>query len=159
MAICEMCGEQGELVDSIVEGVTMNVCLSCAKFGHVIPINQPIVDKKIERKEEIDRTEDEMIDAVVDDYSERIKKAREKKGLKQEELAQAIAEKVSVIHQLESSNLKPSFRLAKKLAVFLNIDLVGSFEMNIKFKKDLNFKDKTLTIGDMLKDDGTQEEE
>ena len=38
-------------------------------------------------------------------------------------------------------------------------DLIGTFEMNTKIKTDVNFKDKSLTIGDMLKDDGIEEEE
>ena len=154
MATCEMCGYDRELVDAIVEGATMSVCLECSKFGHVIPINQPVVDKKIERADESSKPQLDTVDVIVDDYNERIKKAREKKGLKQEDLAKSIAEKVSVIHQLESKKLKPSFRLSKKLSVFLNIDLITSSEQQSSEKpKSLDFKDSSLTIGDMLKGD------
>jgi len=66
-------------------------------------------------------------------------------------LAQALAEKESVIHQLETGKLKPSFRLAKKLAVFLNIDLIESVESNKNIKKDVNLKSESVTIGDLLK--------
>ncbi len=155
MAICEMCGKEGDVVDSIVEGANMRVCLECSSYGHVVTINQPVVDKKIEREKELKtKPSVEMIDCVVDDYSEKIKKAREKRGLKQEDLAKDIAEKVSVIHQLESNKLKPSFKLAKKLEVFLNITLISQFEQNI-IKKDesIDFKDNAVTIGDLLKDD------
>ncbi|MBT4334739.1 TIGR00270 family protein [archaeon] len=154
MATCEMCGYNREVVDAIVEGATMSVCLECSKFGHVIPINQPVVDKKIERADESIKPQLDSVDVIVDNYNDRIKKAREKKGLKQEDLAKAIAERVSVIHQLESKKLKPSFKLSKKLSVFLNIDLITSSEQKNPAKpKDVDFKDNSLTIGDMLKSD------
>lgn len=151
MANCDLCGKGGELVDAILEGSMMSVCLECAKHGNIITVNQPVVEKQIERKREEERGL-EYIEVVVDNFAEKIKKGRERKGLKQEDLAKAIAEKESVIHQLETGRLKPSFKLAKKISVFLNIDLVENVEQSIpKKEKPLNFKDKVVTIGDLLK--------
>jgi putative transcription factor len=148
MNICEMCGKEGELADSIVEGVMMGVCVICSDYGKVVPINKPIIDKKLEMKRE---TEDAgYIEVVVDNYANLIQKAREKKGLKQEDLAKAIAEKESVIHQLESSKLKPNFKLAQKLEVFLNIKVLEKVETNLVNKRDVSFKSTDLTIGDLL---------
>ena len=114
-----MCGKEGELVDSIVEGTMMNVCLDCSNYGKVVMINRRVIDRKVKMKKETE--EAGYVEVVVDNYSERIKKARENKNMKQEDLAKAIAEKESVIHQLESSKLKPNFKLAQKLEIFLNI--------------------------------------
>jgi putative transcription factor len=148
MNICEMCGKEGELADSIVEGVMMGVCVICSDYGKVVPINKPIIDKKLEMKRE---TEDAgYIEVVVDNYANLIQKAREKKGLKQVDLAKAIAEKESVIHQLESSKLKPNFKLAQKLEVFLNIKVLEKVETNLVNKRDVSFKSTDLTIGDLL---------
>jgi putative transcription factor len=126
----------------------MGVCVICSDYGKVVPINRPIIDKKLEMKRE---TEDAgYIEVVVDNYANLIQKAREKKGLKQEDLAKAIAEKESVIHQLESSKLKPNFKLAQKLEVFLNIKVLEKVETNLVNKRDVSFKSTDLTIGDLL---------
>ncbi len=148
MNICEMCGKEGELVDSIVEGVMMNVCVNCSDYGKVVPINKPVIDRKVEMKKETE--EAGYVEVVVDNYASLIQKAREKKELKQEDLAKAIAEKESVIHQLESSKLKPNFKLAQKLEVFLGIKILEKAETNLSDKKDLNFKNSDLTIGDLI---------
>jgi putative transcription factor len=153
MVNCDMCGKERELVDVIVEGAVVEVCLDCSKHGSVVTINQPVVDKRIEfQKEKESGTS--YVTVIVSDFGQRIKAARERKGLKQEDLAQDLAEKESVIHQLETGKLKPSFRLAKKLSVFLNIDLVESVESNIKgATKDVDLKSASVTIGDLLKKD------
>jgi uncharacterized protein (TIGR00270 family) len=150
MASCEMCGKGRELVDSIVEGAVVQVCLDCSKHGSVIAINQPVVDKKIEKMQEI-ASHQEYVDIIVKDYSERIRKARERKSMKQEDLAQSLAEKESVIQSLESGGLKPTFKLAKKLSVFLGIDLIESVESTRKSEKKIDFEGQNVTIGDLLK--------
>jgi putative transcription factor len=149
--ICDMCGKEGDLVDAIVEGAVMNVCLNCANHGSVITINQPVVDKKRTMVKEDEGGE--SIDVVADDFAEKIKKARERKEITQEDLAKFIAEKESVIHQLESGKLKPNFKLAHKLEVFLNISLVDKVETKLKKDKKVDFKDGNLTIGDIITKD------
>lgn len=147
---CEICGKkEGEMVDAIVEGSMLKVCSSCSKSGTVIPIlKQPIV-----RKEKESGFASEEVEVIIENYFKVIKRAREKKGLTQEELAKDIGEKESTIHHIESGNMKPNFKLANKLKVYLGIDLVEKAErVDIKKDtKDINFKDESLTIGDLLK--------
>ena len=88
-----------------------------------------------------------------ENFAEKIKKARERKEITQEDLAKFIAEKESVIHQLESGKLKPNFKLAHKLEVFLNISLVDKVETKLKKDKKVDFKDGNLTIGDIITKD------
>ena len=145
-----MCGKNyEELVDAIVEGSMLKVCLNCSRHGSVITINQAIVDQQIERKKEMES--ESFIDVISDRYASIIKKAREKKGLTQDDLAKAIGEKGSVVHQLEVSNLKPSLKLAKKLGVFLNMNLIETVKQERDKEKSVDFRDKTLTIGDLVK--------
>ena len=48
--------------------------------------------------------------------------------------------------------MKPTFKLAKKLNVYLGINLIEKVpRMNVNESKEINFKDKDLTIGDLLK--------
>ena len=146
MVGCEICGKNFENLErAIVEGVMMGVCSNCAKFGKIIPVRKPLTGPKrivpIQTKN--------VIEDIVTDYAELMKEAREKKGLKQEELAKSIAEKESVINKVENGSLKPSFVLARKLEQFLDIKLIEFLEE--KKEINLNLKDNGLTIGDLLK--------
>jgi putative transcription factor len=152
MANCEMCGrERDKLVEALVEGSMLNVCSDCGKHGNVVTIYRPEAAPKVENSS----TQEEPIDIVVDNYPEIVKSAREKKKLTQEELAKDIGERESVVHQVESGKMKPTFKLAKKLNVYLGIQLIEKVE-KINVKKDIkniDFKDKSLTIADLLKKD------
>ncbi len=142
-----MCGKKSELVDAVVEGSILRVCSECGKHGNVVSIPKP---RKIEDNRVFNKEED--VDVIVEDYFYLIKKAREKKGLKQEELAKDIGEKESIIHQIESQKMKPDFKLAKKLNIYLGINLIEKApRVDAKEVKDIDFKDKTVTIGDLLK--------
>ena len=89
-----------------------------------------------------------MIQIITPDYSELIKKKREKLGLKQEELAKKIAEKESIIHKIESGQFEPSVELARKLEKFLNIKLIEQHE---EVKVSLGKKGEgAATLGDVV---------
>ena len=146
MGSCEICGKRFENLDrAIVEGVMIDVCHDCGKFGKVILVRKPL----IEPNRVVPVHTREIVEDVVNSYPGLIKKAREKKGLKQDELAKSIAEKESVISKIESGSLKPSFILAKKLEQFLGVKLIETTEE--KKEVGLNLKDNHLTIGDILK--------
>jgi len=147
MADCELCGREAVLYDAIVEGSVVSVCKDCTKYGNVI-IVEPKRIKEVERIKA--RLPEEGVDEfVVDDYAKKIKEAREKIGLKQEELAEKIHEKESVIHKIESSVMVPDLKLARKLETVLGIKLVEGYKGDIG-KSNLNFKNTSLTIGDLL---------
>lgn len=140
-----MCGKEAILLKVLVEGSTLNVCETCSRHGKILEN----IDNNTERRH-ISKIaiEPQIAYEIIADYSERIKKAREQLNLKQEDLAFKIAEKVAEIHKLESNRIKPSFKLARKLEKFLNIQLI---EQTLENKPNkLNFKDGNLTIGDIL---------
>lgn len=140
---CELCGKKTKLIDVLIEGSMFSVCQNCSKFGKTV-----IVEKKPEKIKFPKRIEEEP-EIIVADYHILIKKAREKTSLKQKELAEKILEKESVIHKLEAGQLKPSILLARKLEKFLNIKLVENYLA--KEEKRIDFTDKALTIGDLIK--------
>ena len=150
---CEMCGKETELIEAVVEGVVMSVCVDCAKFGNVVPI-QPTFAKEEQRRvreKKPSLLKEDLVEGIVDDCANIVKTAREKKGLKQEELAKELAEKESLIHSIESGHIKPSFKTAKKLEVFLGIKLMEQYEKKPLQPKNINFQDTAVTIGDLLK--------
>ena len=140
-----MCGKQGDTISAIVEGVILKVCDVCSKHGEVVRV-RPKEDFKREKKVE----ESDVVELIVNDYSDKIKKAREKLNLKQEELAKSIAEKESVIQKMETGSFKPSINLARKLERFLKIKLVEQVEdePKVAFKSG---KTEGFTLGDFIK--------
>lgn len=65
---------------------------------------------------------DEM-DELATDYNKRIQRAREKEDLTQDDLAQEINEKSSLISKLERGDKLPEEKVVKKLENFLDVDL------------------------------------
>lgn len=147
MANCDMCGRGGNLNPAIVEGSLLNVCENCAKFGKVILIKKQTQQKQDTKKQPFKQTFD-LVNVIDEDYPRKIKEAREKLGLKQEELARKINEKESVIHKLETGHLQPTLLMAKKLEKVLNISLVKTYQEE---NEKIDFKDAKLTIGDIAK--------
>ncbi len=143
---CDLCGKKTELIDGVVEGSILKICKTCVKFGEAVEIKKSILEEKSEPEPE--KIKEEIIEEIVKDYSAKIKKARESLNLLQKNLAREIAEKESVIHNLESGHLEPSLDLAKKLENFLNIKLI-IMHKDEKVDK-IDFHNASLTIGDLL---------
>ena len=145
MASCEICGKKFEnLTQAIVEGVMIDVCSECSKYGKVVPVRKPL----IEPRRAINIRSQDVYEDVIDGYADVVKDARERKGLKQEELASNIAEKESVIQKVENGSMKPTIKLSRKLEQFLGISLIE--EVEEKRDVNVNLKDSGLTIGDLV---------
>ena len=144
MGNCDLCGKRDELVNAYIEGTLLSVCGNCSKFGKVIPQNKKKEDVKIKK---VKRTEG-PVENIVGDCASLIKNAREKRNLKQEDVAKAINEKLSLIQKIESGGIKPSIELATKIGKFFDIRLVEITE-----NKDEGVKkteNSGLTIGDLI---------
>ena len=127
---CDLCGATKNLVRAKIEGTELIVCQECAKFGTVLgPIKtkQEKAKKRKKEKQTIKPSTEEEILIINPNYPTIIKKAREKLGLKQSEFAKLIREKESVVHKLETGELEPSIKLAKKLEHILKIKLIEQY--------------------------------
>ncbi len=148
---CEMCGrETTKLYRVRIEGSILNVCKSCARYGTIIGTisNEKREQKKKEVvKERIER--DEEIEVIVNDYAEKIRNAREKKGLKQEELAKILAIKDSLLHKFESNRMEPPIDIAKRIEKVLDIKLIE--KVMPKHIEKIDEKKKELTLGDVVR--------
>ncbi len=150
-----MCGTEGQMFKVLVEGTEMSVCGNCSKFGKVKTRIKTKEDLKRDFKRKQSQEEvsvikkPETIFIIVDDYAARVKKAREKMNLKQEEVAKRIAEKESLLHNIESGNFEPSQKTARKLESFFNIKLVEQHKEEHKgYSRKTN---GSMTLGDMIK--------
>lgn len=149
--ICEMCGSEGKLFKTSIENSELNVCKKCSKYGKVIAtVKTEATEKKQRKKYKKARIpEEEIIQIIVSDYSERIKRKRNELGLKQKEFAKKINEKESLIHKIETCQFEPNITLARKIEKFLKINLIEQHEE--KHKKTEKTKADMFTIGDFIK--------
>jgi putative transcription factor len=69
---------------------------------------------------------DYMEGDIVEDYAERIRKARMAKGLSQKDLAMQMKEKEHLVQKIENSDLIPEENVRKKLEKVLEIRLVDA---------------------------------
>ncbi len=144
---CEMCGKQLSTWPHEIEGVKMDVCPTCGKFGKKLAKPKKVFVRKVLPT----YTTNETNERIVSNFAEIIRNTRSKSSLKQEEFAKKINEKASVVQHIETGKMKPSVKLAKKLEKIFNITLI---EEETTKKLDLSkFKNKssTLTLGDMIK--------
>lgn len=146
---CDLCGKTTEsLAKAIIEGVQLDVCTECSKFGKVISINRSNAKEQIKQIAK-QQEKEERIELLVENYPEIIKKKREEIGLTQKEFANRINEKESTIHKIETGALEPPLYLAKKLEKALGIKLIEQHEErreNLRKSRIEGF-----TLGDFIK--------
>ncbi|NOZ80870.1 MAG: TIGR00270 family protein [DPANN group archaeon] len=158
--MCEMCGKDAPLFQTEVEGIKLNLCKGCSRHGKVIksihiPSGNELKRKAKEREQKAQeppqftgpaRTRKSLM--IREDLAQRVKKAREKLGLKQEELARKLAVKESLIHNMESGKFRPNIAVARRFESFLRIKLVESVEEGQVMTGEGSKED--LTIGDLI---------
>lgn len=144
---CELCGKETGLVSAVVEGVQMQVCAPCGAFGKVLrrvaPPRSAVPAKQ--------KAEPVQVERLVEDFGQRIRVAREKRGLTQSDFAKLIQLKESLVHKLETGHFEPTIEQARKLEHTLGIALVETREESIMITPRKESASAGLTIGDILK--------
>jgi putative transcription factor len=89
------------------------------------------------------------MDELAQDYDDRIRQARESRGMSQADLARQLNEKASLIRKLERGDTLPSDDVQRELERFLDIDLSesGSVE-DTEWEADASTGEYTL--GDVV---------
>jgi putative transcription factor len=123
---------------------------SLGKPSARIPVMQQ--KKKTEIKVEITQE-------ITEDYTLKIRQARERLGLTHEELAKKINEKTSVIGKLETGKIQPSNILATKLEHALKIKLLTPITEEKAATLAPKTANREVTLGDLIKLDKTAEEQ
>lgn len=164
--LCEVCGQKimGKAKKVIIEGANLIVCQNCSKFGDSLNITttQPQKPKKPKiagaqkiravKKPRTNFSAKSLISPsheLVDNYMDKIRKARQEKGLSYEELANKINERVSIIKKVETGKMHPTQKLARKLEKELQINLYAQLDsksLAIGSKESR----KGLTLGDVV---------
>ena len=118
--MCDMCGNETTLFRTNIEGTELNVCRNCGKHGEIIAPARKSIPKATEETktaQPVKKKSTELIQVIADDYSSRIRNARERKGMKQEELAKALSEKESVIQKWKHLILSQVYVLQENLRI------------------------------------------
>ena len=146
---CEMCGKNETLARAVVEGVTINVCSACQKFGKIVG------DAEVKKKETLTRRvyndNDEDTETVVRDFAAIIKREREKRKMEQKQFAYLIYEKESIVHKMESGHFIPTIENAKRIQKILKVKLVTEEKLEGGTSSSSTTKTGPLTIGDLIK--------
>lgn len=147
---CEMCGETIRGAPKLVrvEGAELQVCSKCEKYGTEVQqvrrtdLVRPTISKAgsarapaaapsaYRKRDMFDFIEGD----IVDDYHERIKRARLEKGLSQKDLALQMKEKEHLIQKIENHDLIPEENVRKKLEKVLGIRLIDAPETEVEKK-------------------------
>lgn len=159
--LCEMCGTDVPRTKLVmVEGAAVNVCQRCERFASspavktkdgqvVLPDVAVRLDSREKRRKERDIYEAKGEKELVLDYSDRIRIARQKMGMSQEDLGKLINEKKGVIVNLENGSMTPSDKLIPKLERTLRITLMEVVEDEGEEKKAEY--SRGMTLGDFIK--------
>jgi len=147
MDACNICGKKSSVVANI-EGAEVSVCEKCSKMGRVLGKIKTESTKKKTKSPAIIEVKPEAEETIVRNYAERIRKAREKSGLTQEEFAKELNEKLSVVRNAEQGKLVPDIKLAKKIESKYGITLV-ELQHEEKTQGMTEFKE-TPTLGDLI---------
>ena len=172
MPQCEMCGaEQASLTTTKVEGAELELCSSCTDFGTEVrdestssggskystssdtgtSSSSSSASSSSSSSGQSTRPRDmfDDMDEIATDYDERIRTARESTGLSQEELADQLNEKASLIRKLERGDTLPTDEVQRKLERALDISLVEGQSVD---DADWDSGDAgTMTLGDVVK--------
>ena len=148
---CDLCGKREDsLSKAIIEGVELDVCNECGRFGKILaPVKRYSAKeqhKMVQRAEE----KNEKIELLAENYPEIIKKRREAMGLSQRDFALRISEKESALHHIETGRLTPSIQLARKLEKILGVKLVEEHEEKHE-ASGKSKRDEGFTLGDFIK--------
>ena len=156
---CEVCGRRiyGSSRDVTIDGAKLTVCSECASFYSSswkleqrtrLITSRPNIERRLPSSKPKQLVIAEEME-LAEDYSRRIRQAREKLGLSQKDLGKILSEKASFLQKLETSKAVPDEKLIKKLENTLKIKLLAPPPSTILSKGLLSQKPHELTLGDM----------
>ena len=150
-----MCGKEGNLISTEIEGGELSVCSGCSKYGTIKKKNYGQGTRTFSsgfKGKSYSKQQSKPEFRIVRNYSQLIRKAREQKGMTQEEFANSLNEKESILAKWESGTLRPRLGIARQLERQLNLvlvekDVMGTVEVDKKKKGPTD----EFTLGDFVK--------
>jgi len=154
---CEICGAEirEKPLCITIDSSELQVCQKCAPYGKPVDKRTPVSRKVSPVVRTVTRTEkrpkkdffDILKDELLDNYVQIIRDAREAKGWSQEDLAENIKEKASLIKKIERSEIVPEDSVRKKLEHTLNIKLTERVDAS---GQEVSHLKKDTILGDIV---------
>lgn len=154
---CEICGAEirEKPLCITIDSSELQVCQKCAPYGKPVDKRTPVSRKVSPVVRTVTRTEkrpkkdffDILKDELLDNYVQIIRDARKSKGWSQEDLAENIKEKASLIKKIERSEIVPEDSVRKKLEHTLNIKLTERVDAS---GQEVSHLKKDTTLGDIV---------
>ena len=137
---CPICGSiiwgKGQRV--LLEGAKITVCHNCAQHGKKIqkppssaqtkksyPYNRkPQPKRQVSKGKFVDDLE------ITPDYAKKIRNKRNSLGLNQDQFAQKLNEKPSLLRRIEAGKVEPTIKLAKKIEHVYKIKILKKADEN-----------------------------
>jgi len=159
---CEVCGREilGPPQRRVIEGAKLTVCSKCAQFGssewstsRPAPARTPGRAQAFPQAAPRPRMRNDVESVeqleLVEDYGAQIRKARQKLGLSEKDLAKKMQEKESIVKNLEKQEFTPDHKLISKIKKHLGLDIVE--HVDASRSQILAKPTGAKTISDMLK--------
>lgn len=158
---CPICGSiiwgKGQRV--LLEGAKIKVCHNCAQHGIKIQksptskhINKAFSNDKrtlpkrpVLKKPNVDDLE------LIQDFAKKIRNVRSSLGLNQDQFAQKLNEKPSLLRRIEAGKVEPPIKLAKKIEDVYKIKILKKpteIEANVESSKYMK-KSNGASLGDI----------
>ncbi|WP_319004328.1 multiprotein bridging factor aMBF1 [Natrinema amylolyticum] len=178
MVQCEMCGAETSSPNTIkVEGAKLDVCSNCTDFGTEVKDTSSSSGStkystgsssssssgggqssassgSSSRSSGSSQRRSDMfddMDELATDYDDRVRNAREDKGLSQSDLANELNEKASLIRKIERGDTLPSDDVQTKLEDFLEISLSAEGSSGEDSEWSGGSSTGSYTLGDVVK--------
>lgn len=154
---CPICGSiiwgKGQRV--LLEGAKITVCYNCAQHGIKIqkPPNNTLIKKSYQRSQKRQGLRKDIVDEleIIPDYAKQIRSKRNSLGLNQDQFAQKLNEKPSLLRRIEAGKVEPTVKLAKKIEDVYKLKLLkmsDEIEANVQDKKFMK-KSTGPSLGDI----------
>jgi putative transcription factor len=147
---CDMCGKPATS-KAMIEGATMTVCDSCARFGtNVRPL--PRATAPVKKKSSVQQeTKEELIEMVRPDIARLLQQHRLKLKLNQEQFAAKLQIRASTYNHYESGAVVPDTATARKLEHVLKMPLVVHMKVNTPVAAAKDEEARGMTMADFMK--------
>jgi len=156
---CPICGGiiwKGQKV--LIEGAKITVCQSCAKEGKIIyespkrsSLKKGIKTKSSKPTKLYREAQKYEKVEIVSNYAQLMQKARTRRGLNQDQFAQKLNEKPSLMRRIEAGKVEPTLELAKKIEKVYQVKLIMEIDSLEPSGQDSKYMKKSTgsTLGDI----------
>jgi putative transcription factor len=154
---CEICGAEirEKPLCITIDNSELQVCQRCAPYGKPVDKRTPVSRKVSPIVRTVTKTEkrqnkdffDILKNELLENYVKIIRDAREAKGWSQEDLAENLKEKASLIKKIERSEIIPEDSVIKKLENTLKIKITERIDAT---GAEVSHTKKDTTLGDIV---------